>query len=185
MFREKQTASAIPQSGFTLLEILVAIVVLSIGLLGLASLQAVGLRTNQSAYLRSQATLLAEDMVDRMRANNVAVRANDYNLPVANPSANCRSAAGCSPNEMAQNDYAEWTTALAGVFPNGEGVVCIDSTPNDGANAGNPACDGIAVIANNPVYAIKVWWDDYDREQRDTGTRRQRFVMSVQLTPVM
>jgi type IV pilus assembly protein PilV len=184
MVRKTQTVSAVPQGGFTLLEILVAIVVLSIGLLGLASLQAVGLRTNQSAYLRSQATLLAEDMADRMRANNVAVQANAYDLPVANLSANCRTAAGCSANEMAQNDYAEWTATLAGVFPNGEGVVCIDSTPNDGAGAGNPACDGTAVVANNPVYTIKVWWDDYDREQ-DAGTRRQRFVMSVQLTPVM
>jgi type IV pilus assembly protein PilV len=184
MFRDKQTAGKIPQSGFTLLEILVAIVVLSIGLLGLASLQAVGLRTNQSAYLRSQATLLAEDMADRMRANNVAVQANNYNLPVANLSANCRSAAGCSANEMAQNDYAEWIATLARVFPNGEGVVCIDSTPNDGDGAGDPACDGNAVIANNPVYSVKIWWEDYDREQ-DTGTRRQRFVMSVQLTPVI
>jgi type IV pilus assembly protein PilV len=182
MIREKQTAGTIPQRGFTLLEILVAVVVLSIGLLGLASLQAVGLRTNQSAYLRSQATLLAEDMVDRMRANNLAVRANAYDLPTATASANCRSAVGCSPNDMAQNDYAEWTTTLARVFPNGEGVVCIDSTPNDGAGAGNPDCDGNAVMANNPVYAIKVWWDDYDREQ---GTDEQRFIMSVQLTPVM
>ena len=56
-------------SGFTLLEVLVALVILSIGLLGLAGLQAASLRYNHSSYLRSQATLIAYDIVDRMRAN--------------------------------------------------------------------------------------------------------------------
>ncbi len=55
--------------GFTLLEILVAVLVLSIGLLGIAGLQVTGLRFNHSAYARTQATLLAYELADRMRAN--------------------------------------------------------------------------------------------------------------------
>src|SRR3569623_1233592 len=53
------------QRGFTMLEVLISVVVLSIGLLGIAGLQATGQRNNHSAYLRSQATALAYDMIDR------------------------------------------------------------------------------------------------------------------------
>jgi type IV pilus assembly protein PilV len=56
------------QRGFSLLEVLIALLVLSIGLLGLAALQAAGLRSSHGAYLSSQATLLAYDMADRIRA---------------------------------------------------------------------------------------------------------------------
>ncbi|MCX7101946.1 MAG: type IV pilus modification protein PilV, partial [Methylobacter sp.] len=59
----KQTA------GFTLIEVLIAMLVLAVGLLGLAGLQATSLKSNQSAYNRSQATQLAYDLADRMRAN--------------------------------------------------------------------------------------------------------------------
>ena len=56
-------------AGFTLIEVLIAMLVLAVGLLGLAGLQATSLRNNQSAYNRSQATQLAYDLADRMRAN--------------------------------------------------------------------------------------------------------------------
>ncbi|MGP0172026.1 type IV pilus modification protein PilV [Pseudomonas sp. NCHU5208] len=68
------------QAGATLIEVLVAIVVLSIGLLGLAGLQATSIQANQSAYYRSQASILAADITDRMRANRKAAQAGDYNL---------------------------------------------------------------------------------------------------------
>ena len=69
-------------NGFTMVELLVAVLVLSIGLLGLAGLQAAGLRNNQSAYLRSQATILAYDVADRMRATRAAAAAGAYNISV-------------------------------------------------------------------------------------------------------
>lgn len=69
--------------GFTLVEVLVALLILSIGLLGLAGLQAGGLRSNHSAYLRSQAVMLAHDMADRMRSNPVAAAADCYKIPNA------------------------------------------------------------------------------------------------------
>ena len=55
--------------GFTLIEVLIAVLVLSIGLLGLASLQAASLKNNYGAYMRSQASILANDMADRIRSN--------------------------------------------------------------------------------------------------------------------
>jgi type IV pilus assembly protein PilV len=64
--------------GFTLLEILVALLILTIGLLGLGTLQMTSLRYNHSALLRSQATLLAQDILDRMRANRATAVGGSY-----------------------------------------------------------------------------------------------------------
>ena len=66
------------QHGFSLLEVLIALLVLAIGLLGLATLQTVGLKFNQESYLRSQAVLIAYDIIDRIRSNPVAKSAETY-----------------------------------------------------------------------------------------------------------
>lgn len=142
------------QRGFSLTEVLVALVVLSIGLLGLAGLQIASLRSNHSAYLRAVAVVLTYDMADRMRANRVGVDAGHYDEPAAIEHANCTSAADCSVGEMAEHDAYEWTQAIADQLPSGQGIVCIDSTPDDGT-PGNPGCDG-----SGTLYAIKLWWDD-------------------------
>ena len=60
------------RNGFTLLEVMIALLVFSLGLLGMAGLLAVSVRTNHGAYLRTQATFLAQSMADRMRANKSA-----------------------------------------------------------------------------------------------------------------
>lgn len=67
------------QQGSSLIEVLIAIVVISIGLLGLAGLQTTSIKSNHSAYLRSQATLLAYDLSDRMRASKTAALSGNYN----------------------------------------------------------------------------------------------------------
>ncbi|MBI5041482.1 MAG: type IV pilus modification protein PilV, partial [Gammaproteobacteria bacterium] len=111
-----RTASA----GFTLLEVLIAVVVLSIGLLGIAGLQTTGLRNNQDAYARTQATTLANDMADRIRANMAGFNAGNYDNTAAY-TATCESS-GCSPQQMAQHDTSLWNTALA-ALPSGQGTV--------------------------------------------------------------
>jgi type IV pilus modification protein PilV len=68
------------QRGFTLIEVLVALFVLAIGLLGLAMLQTTGLRFNTNSYSRTQATLLAYDIMDRMRANVAGFKAGSYDV---------------------------------------------------------------------------------------------------------
>lgn len=157
-------------AGFTLLEVLVAVVVLSIGLLGLASLQVNGLQFNHSAYLRTQATLLAEELADRMRANRPGFIANNYDNPVAALNAPCRAAAGCTVAQMAQNDIAEWQQALAALLPNGQGVVCLDTVPIEAASTPTaPSCNG------GNTYAIKIWWDD-----RRADNNLERFVVTLQ-----
>lgn len=162
-------AAAICCRGFTLIEALIALVVLSIGLLGLANLQAIGLRQNNTAYQRSQATLQAYDMADRMRANLTAVSGGYYNNPTGSTHPECSSAAGCTTAQMAEQDFYEWNLANARLLPDGTGVVCIDGTPNDGTPAA-PACDN-----SGQTYAIKVWAD----EDRD-GAADAPFVWSFQ-----
>jgi type IV pilus assembly protein PilV len=66
------------QKGFSLLEVLIAIVVMSLGMLGLASLQMMSLKHNRTAHVRSQATTAAYDILDRMRANRTAADAGNY-----------------------------------------------------------------------------------------------------------
>ena len=64
--------------GFTMIEVLITLVILSIGLLGVANMQMLGLTYNQNAYYRSQASQLANGIVEKMRLNSVAVTAGNY-----------------------------------------------------------------------------------------------------------
>ena len=76
--------------GFTLIEVLVALVVLAVGLLGLAALQVMSLKYNQTAYNRNQATVIANDLADRMRAN-ASVTGNYLTTTLAETAASCKS----------------------------------------------------------------------------------------------
>lgn len=112
-------------SGYTLLEVMVALVIFSIGLLGLAGLESQSLRYNHSAYLRTQASYLAYDILDRMRANRATALNNNYNANFTSTGTNhnCDTAtATCSTIDMAQHDIYEWKQQLA-ALPGGEGQV--------------------------------------------------------------
>ena len=152
--------------GFTLLEVLVSLLVLSIGLIGVAGLQLLGVSNSRDAYFRTQAVMLSYDIADRMRANQDAVDSATYSGNTGTLNSNCRSTTGCTPAQMAGDDVALWKQALAGL-PGGEGVVCIDSTFDDGAGEGSPACDG-----TGNQYVVKVWWDD----DRNAATAKERLV---------
>lgn len=109
-----------------MMEVLIALVILSIGLLGLAGLQATGLRYNHGAYLRTQATNAAYDMADRMRANLAGVMQNDYSaigLPIPAIPSCVTTNSPCSPAEMAQEDSHVWNTNNAMILPGGYGTV--------------------------------------------------------------
>lgn len=115
------------QSGFTLLEVMVAMVVLSIGLLGLAGLMASSMRNNQGAYHRTQATWLAYDALDRVRANRAGALANAY------ASANSLgSPVTCAPTiaptgTVAGQDITGWKNALNCALPEGDGAININA----------------------------------------------------------
>lgn len=113
------------QSGFTLLEILVAMLVLAIGLLGLAGLMTSSMRNNLSASHRTQATWAAYDIVDRMRANRANAVAGGYVTAMA-AAATCSPAATSTTATPAQ-DIAAWKNQLACVLPAGNGSIAINT----------------------------------------------------------
>ncbi len=107
------------EGGFTLIEVLVAMLVLAIGLLGLAALQGQGLRFNHDAYVRTQATHMAYDIVDRMRLN----RGNLADYTVADP------ALGCNPTIASPAmDLTCWYESLALQLPGGNGQITANAT---------------------------------------------------------
>ncbi len=167
--------------GFTLIEVLVAIVIAAIGLLGVAAMQASTLKNAGSSKHRSIAISMTADMSDRMRANLEGAMAADravgtgYNRPRAalddvaytTPVAACRTG-GCTPADMALDDLATWSARLATSLPRGAGVVCIDSgtgaVPTYDGTTIDPQCDGLGTM-----FAIKVFWLD-NRSETSTAT---------------
>ncbi len=113
--------------GFTIIEVLVAMVILSIGVLGLGVLQLTSVQNTQGGYLRSQATILAYDMIDSMRANIPAVASGDYRITFAQATpvaADCYGlGANCTTDQMATSDLSRWRTLLGNYLPAGSGQV--------------------------------------------------------------
>ena len=119
------------QSGFSLIEVLVALIILAIGLLGLASLQMTSLKFNTDAYLRTQATTLAYDVIDRMRINNAGVLTGNYTVTLSSDAnaklsayvackgttCNCYSGGNCSPANIALFDLGSWYERLDAALP--------------------------------------------------------------------
>ena len=117
------TVSGWVQRGFSLIEVLIALVILAVGVLGLAALQTTGLQYTHDAYIRSQATVIVYDLVERMR-NNVT-NANNY-IAAADPAGTCNVAAGGITNDL--NCFFE---TLAAEVPEGSGSIAADpGNPN-------------------------------------------------------
>lgn len=156
--------------GFTLMEVLITIVILSIGLLGVASLQFNSLRGNQNALEGSVAVALAMEGADRLRANAPGV--SHYNLiNAAGTDPACISTI-CSVSQIAQTDAHEWISKIEELLPGGEGVICRDSTPADGTNSVQNGCEP---NTNTPIFAVKVFWD----HDRDATTGPVAYRMSL------
>ena len=112
--------------GFTLLEVMIALVISAVSLLGLASLQAQSLSFNNSAYLRSQATYFAYDILEKMRINKTEALAGSYDLATADTpnSATCYGTGStCSTSDFANADKYEWHELLTSTLPGGDGSV--------------------------------------------------------------
>ncbi len=106
------------QSGFSLIEVLVTMVVVAVGLLGFAGLQAHSLKSNRTSLQRSYATMLAYDIIDCMRVNRAGADAAGYNINIGTPAV----AGG-----IAGNDLVNWKTALGTSLPGGDGSVVVNN----------------------------------------------------------
>jgi len=109
--------------GFTLVEAMVALVVLAVGMLGIAGLYVTTLRSGGGAIYRMQAVNLAADLADRIRANRGANVA--YNGAAANNNCYGAGSVDCAPALMAANDLLVWQQQIAAIMPGGNGVVAV------------------------------------------------------------
>lgn len=108
--------------GFTLVEVLVALIILAIGLLALAGLQSSGLRNNNSAYYSSQATIHAYDILDRMRANREYARSGQYQIDIDEDP-------GSDLPEVVKDDLEVWKASLADALPGpGDGSISVQDS---------------------------------------------------------
>lgn len=140
------------EKGFSLIEVLVALVVLSIGMMGVAALFMDSLRNSGSAIYRTRAVNLAEDMADRIRANQSAAANYVASTSDSGTNNNCNdsnaaAATACTPVQMAAHDIFTWKQMITN------------------AQTGLPA--GEASIARNaatnpPTYTITVQWSEQD-----------------------
>lgn len=129
------------QGGVSLIEVLVAVLVFSIGLLGLAALVIVSLRSTQTAYLRTQASVLAQGMADRMRANSIGVWNGSYNgsYPLSSSITTACSSRDCSPDELAQQDGLYWSDEISAALPSASAVIACDNTSESSSLNGGMA----------------------------------------------
>lgn len=105
------------ERGISLVESLVALVVMSVGMLGIASLYITSLQTGRSALIRSQAVTLVNDMAERIRANALgrgAYKLSDY---ASGPQDACSGASNCTPQALASSDLARWLASFQRVLP--------------------------------------------------------------------
>lgn len=139
------------QSGFTMLEVLVSILIMAIGMLGLAGLMAASMRNNHGAYHRTQAVWLAYDVADRMRANRQEALAGSYNIALG----------AAAPGGGAINavDLGQWLNAVS-ALPQGQGAV------------------NVADLAGDRIVTITVQWND---TRATGGDAAQQFQMQTRL----
>ncbi|MEQ8494458.1 MAG: type IV pilus modification protein PilV [Gammaproteobacteria bacterium] len=129
--------------GFSMVETLVALFVLAVGVLGVTALQATSLRGGSSSHQRSQAVLIAYDLMDRLRANRSAALNGDYNRAVDD---DLPSGDGAPP--LADDDLAEWFNTRLGLLPGGAAAI-------------NCGADGTCTVS--------VVWDDSRAEAGATA----------------
>jgi type IV pilus assembly protein PilV len=122
---QQRSAGRGSSGGFTIVEVLVALVVVAVGMLGIAGLYITTLRSGGGAIYRMQAVNLASDMADRIRANRTAGLA--YANAAANNGCAGAGAVDCTPAQMAGNDLDIWTTQLAATLPSGTGAVAVNN----------------------------------------------------------
>lgn len=134
--------------GFTLIEVMVAMLIFSIGLMGMAGLMVLAVKTNHSAYLRTQATFLAQSMADRIRANLGLVNSynGDYSASTAG-SDPCSAGAACSPANLVVRDRAFWSRQLADSLPNAAAnISCAGSVLGGAVHAGAAPYQGLCTM---------------------------------------
>ncbi|HSB96631.1 MAG TPA: type IV pilus modification protein PilV [Spongiibacteraceae bacterium] len=149
------------QQGSSLIEVMIALLILAIGLLGFAGMQTRGLVTGRQAFLHSQAELLAEDMLERIRANKS--QANLYTMGIADAGVdNGCDTKSCTAIELRQWDQRKWQSRLDSSLPGGVGEV-------------------LAIVGGNPYTTLKITVH-YDLDKVSASDAdKYKYVLSSQI----
>ena len=139
------------QSGVTLIETLIAILVLSLGMFGMLSMFLNSLKLTSSSNFRSIAAQQAYAMADSMRASLPQLTV--YPTAAASAVSACLTTTGCTSAEIVTTEIALWQARIAVLLPLGAATICRDSSPTDGV-PGAWDCDGTG------QFVIKLCWDD-------------------------
>jgi len=157
------------QRGFSLIEVLVAVLIVAVGILGVAGLQVVSLQQNRSALLRAEALQLGNDILDRMRANPLT----DYapvSITAAPPSARNCVTSSCDRAEMAEYDIAQWKCSINS---NDSDDVPYDICTSLGI-AGSLPTGAASISKSNGVHEVTVEWADDRAGNTSSITLRTR-----------
>ena len=152
------------QTGFSTIELLISLVIMSIGVLGMAGLQLVSMQQNRSALLQGEAIMLANDILDRIRANPSSTYDVDLD-DVPTLTTNCVGNS-CTESEMAAYDIAQWQCAINSVDVSGsQHSVCSNfsitgALPGGYCSAAESACAGGSIELSGGVYSISIQWVD-------------------------
>jgi len=153
------------QKGFSLVEVLIALVIMSVGMLGIAGLYVQGMQAGRSSMLRHQAVILAGDIADRIRANPTAGVAYDHIATAAGANNNCvNGGIDCNPAQMAANDIFIWQDQADNSLPGGDVAVAFTA----------------AVGAQPPTYLITVTWT----EPNPLGGVPPSYAISIPVLPI-
>jgi len=184
-----------PTAGFTLVEVLVSIVVLSFGPLGMVGLQAASLQANRDARLQSVASLLARELAEMMRGNkdiaNLATAnpyIGDFSSPlIATTPTYCLAAGSVcsSPAVAAQAQLTEWLARADAELPGARVVICSDSIPFDSSGMPQWACTAPAA-SSATLMVVKIGWTRSSTKKATTAseTGQERATLPSIVLPV-
>jgi type IV pilus assembly protein PilV len=120
------------QNGFTLIEGMIAVVVFSFGLLGVAGIMTVAVKNNHNGYMRSQAAILSTSMLDMMRRNQIPLWSDGYNgtysgtTDISNVCTDTDNP--CLPIDLASRDVNQWSNMITQLLPNSSGTIACATT---------------------------------------------------------
>ena len=150
--RPHQLNGMVKSSGFSLLEVLISMVVLSIGLLGIAGLTATSKRTSYEALQRTTAVMLTRDIIERMRTNPDQIAAYNGTVDTTTITHNDCSAATCTPAQLAAYDLFEWQQAILGANE------LSDTGVNTGGLVSPVGCITVAAACTSCLVTVAIAW---------------------------
>ena len=165
----KPKCSGCANAGFSLVEVLIAGTVFSLGLAGFAALLMSSMIGSSQARREGIVAMAAANLAEQVRLNPAAI--DNYLHPPEYVTKICSGETLCSPARQADYDFKLWQLELADRIHHARGLVCRDRTPDDGAD-GNEQCDGSGPLV------IKIFWSGPPSENTQTPAR-YRYILQV------